>query len=148
MSKVFNSVFEVSLRLLILLSENENKEMTLDRIAAFDYMAIYGSSFGVADTDLHGENEFGMCEFPTRRSSAQAALKELVLQGLIKVRKTQNGFEYCISDTGIKLCAGLKSDYAAEYRKRIASLAVTYKGKTDVELLGVLTRTSAKSLRR
>ena len=59
MGTVFNSTFEVSLRLLLLLSESGDKGLSIDRIATYEFITIYSRYFGLSDKVLHGENEFG-----------------------------------------------------------------------------------------
>ena len=100
MQKIFNSTFEVSLRLLLLLSTTDGKDMTLDRIAAFDFISIYSRDFGLSDVSLHGDNEFGLSEYASRRSISQKALQELVLDGAVKATSKSNGYCYSITPAG------------------------------------------------
>ena len=71
MQELFNSTFEVSLRLMLLLSTTGDIPMTVDRIAAYDVMTIYSRDFGLSDEVLHGDNEFGLSEFASRRNKTQ-----------------------------------------------------------------------------
>lgn len=41
-----------------------NDGITLDRIAAYDFITIYCEDFGVADRSLNGENGFAFSELP------------------------------------------------------------------------------------
>ena len=83
MLKLFNSTFEVSLRLMLLLSVANDAPMSVDRIAAYDVITIYSRDFGLSNEVLHGDNEFGLSEFASRRSKTQVALRELVLNGSV-----------------------------------------------------------------
>ena len=58
MTRLFNTPFELSLRSALLLSVVERKDMTLDRIAAYDFIAIYGSYFDLTENNLHGLNDY------------------------------------------------------------------------------------------
>ena len=75
MQKLFNSTFEVSLRLMLLLSVTGDVPMTVDRIAAYDVITIYSRDFGLSEEVLHGDNEFGLSEFASRRNKTQIALR-------------------------------------------------------------------------
>ena len=100
MQKLFNSTFEVSLRLMLLLSVTGDVPMTVDRIAAYDVMTIYSRDFGLSDEVLHGDNEFGLSEFASRRNKTQIALRELVLNGAVKALTSEKGFSYQITPAG------------------------------------------------
>ena len=96
MNKIFNTTFESSLRILLLLSVSGDEQMTLDRIADYDFITIYSKYFDISDMALHGENEFGLSEFAARRGMMQSTMKSLVLDGLVSVKRRQNGFQYSI----------------------------------------------------
>ena len=68
--------------------------MTLDRIVAYDFIAIYGRHFGIADANLHGDNDYGFSELSTRRAVLQDSLKALVLDGLVRATRQSEGFCY------------------------------------------------------
>ena len=106
MNKIFNTTFESSLRILLLLYVSEDEQMTLDRIADYDFITIYSKYFGISNMALHGENEFGLSEFAARRGMMQSTMKSLVLDGLVSVKRRQNGFQYSISAVGKTVAGG------------------------------------------
>ena len=116
MNKIFNTTFESSLRILLLLYVSEDEQMTLDRIADYDFITIYSKYFGISNMALHGENEFGLSEFATRRGMMQSTMKSLVLDGLVSVTCRQNGFQYSISAVGKTVAGKLESEYASNYK--------------------------------
>ena len=126
MDRIFNSVFEVSLRMVLLLSLSEGNPLSLDRVAAYDFITINSRYFGYSDAVLHGENEFGLSEYASRRHLAQQALRELVLDGAVRVAYGTMEFFYSITESGIKMAQGFKSEYAMKYlqlaRKTISKL--------------------------
>ena len=65
-NRLFNTPFELSLHVVLLL-DVANAGITLDRIAAYDFMAIYCEDFGVADKSLNGENGFAFSELRKRK---------------------------------------------------------------------------------
>ena len=57
-AKLFNSTFEMELRILLLLLENGGKQYTVDRIVAIDFITCYSSDFSLPYGNLHGENSY------------------------------------------------------------------------------------------
>lgn len=146
--KVFNTTFEISMRLLLMLSLVNKRGLTLDSLVTADFIANYSKEFGLADNNLHGDNEFSFSEFSIRRSLAQDAIKQLVLEGMIEVSYSKTGFSYSISERGQAFCNTLTSDYAKEYRL-YAKEAIEYMdSKKEKELLSLISREASKSLRK
>lgn len=148
MTKLFNSTFEVSLRIIMLLSAIAGTEMTIDRIVAYDFMSVYGRYFGLSDENLHGDNNYGFSEFSTRRTVVQDALKTLVTDGLIKASRHDVGFCYEVSQSGRKFAKNQKTDYAAEYCRIVKATHKKYKSKSEVELMTAISNKSTEALRR
>ena len=115
MSNLFNTTFENSLRVLLVLAADAKKPKTADMIAAVDFLTIYGGTLGLTDTNLHGENPFSFSEFTSRRELVFDAVKELVVKGLVTAEKCQTGFCYKISPIGMNVVSSLDSDFATEY---------------------------------
>ena len=88
---------------MLLLSQTADVNMTIDRIVAYDFISLYSRHFDLAEINLHGDNEYGFSELSARRTVMQAALKELVLDGLAKAIRRKDGFCYEITDTGTTL---------------------------------------------
>ena len=148
MTKLFNSTFEVSLRALLLLSQTTDANMTLDRLVMYDFISVYGRHFDMADINLHGDNEYGFSELSARRTVMQAALKELVLDGLIKASRRQEGFCYEITGLGTAFCKKQTTAYAETYRKLAIATHKKYKGMTEVEIMAVISSKAIHALRR
>lgn len=146
MSSVFNTSFEVSLRVLLALSVC-GKPRTVDMIAAMDFISVYGKNFGIAETNLHGDNSYKYGEFANRRVMVRKALKLLVLDGMVDVYEKDGGFHFAINDAGEAFCASLSSEYATEYAE-IAEKVVTYiDGKSERQITAEISRQSVASLR-
>lgn len=133
---------------MLLLSVVVDGKMTLDRIAAYDFIAIYSHYFGLADANLHGDNDYGFSEFSARRAVLQEALKTLVLDGLAKATRRSEGFCYEITDAGRKFCLSQKTDYANTYRQSVKNAHKKFGTKSEVDLMTVISRKSSEALRR
>lgn len=148
MTKLFNSTFEVSLRALLLLSQTTDENMTIDRLVAYDFISLYSRYFDLADINLHGDNEYGFSELSARRAVMQAALKELVLDGLTRATRRKDGFCYEITDTGAAFCQKQTTDYANTYRQLARTTHKKFKTMTEVEIMAVISQKATHALRR
>lgn len=148
MQKIFNTSFEVSLRLLLLLAAADGQAMTVDRIAAYDFITIFSKDFKLSETSLHGDNEFGLSEFASRRHSSQLALRELVLDGAVKATSTKQGFCYMITTAGQGAAQRMSTQYAVDYKKLVKITMERFRRLADVEVLAMINDTSQDSIRR
>ena len=73
-NKVFNTAFENMLRLLLLV-DTLNGPANVDRLAALDFICIYGKKCKVLDRNLHGDNAFGFAEFANKREKIRGCDK-------------------------------------------------------------------------
>lgn len=142
---LFNTTFENALRLLILLDVFDYPQ-TLDMLYAVDFMATYGKTFNITESNLNGDNQYKFSEFASRREAVKVALKELVLDGLIQALNLNDGIAYTISSEGEDYCNSLESEYATEYRRNAQLVIKSVSGKTERELISSINKMSAKSL--
>ncbi|WP_418751654.1 ABC-three component system middle component 2 [Frisingicoccus sp.] len=148
MNKIFNTTFESSLRILLLLSVSEDEQMTLDRIADYDFITIYSKYFGISNMALHGENAFGLSEFAARRGMMQSTLKLLVLDGLVSVKRRQSGFQYFISEVGKTVAEKMETEYANNYKILARKTVEHFKGQSESKIMRTISNTSTDFLRR
>lgn len=145
-NKLFNSSFENSLRLLILLDEITEPK-SLDMLYAADFMCVYGATFQLAQTDLNGENPYKFSEFASRREVVQSALKALVLDGFAVPVKLDRGIAYTISSEGEDYCQLLDSEYASEYRQVAARIVKVIGIRSERTVIRKINHMSAESLK-
>lgn len=147
MSNIFNTSFEISLRVLLTLESAPLQWWTADLIAASDFITVYSGDFGITAVNLHGVNSFKYSEFALRREMVKEALKALVARDLIDVKSAQDGFMYTLSKNGGECCGEIESSYAQSYRELAASVREKFADKTDREVLRLINRNSISSLR-
>lgn len=148
MNNIFNTTFEVSLRVLLTLEASSREWVSADRISASDFVTVYGKEFGIADENLHGENSYKYSEFSLRRELVKEALKSLVAHGLVFVQATSDGFLYTLSKTGGEYCAELESEYAQSYRDIASTVKQFISNKSERGLLLLINRNSLSALQR
>lgn len=146
-NKLFNTPFELSLHVVLLLDVTDTG-LTLDRIAAYDFIAIYCEDFGVADRSLNGENGFAFSELSARRNLTKTAIKDLVVDGLVVATDDETGILYSVSESGRKMSEGFQSEYAERYKELVRLVVEKYGNYSDVQLFNEINRQSTKSLRR
>ena len=140
MDKIYNTVFEVSLRLLLFLATDSKAVNTVERIAAIDLITLNARNFGIADDNLHGDGDFRFGEFSLRREMVKKALQELVLNGMVAIKNTKVGFCYEISEKGKECCAEFDSEYADEYYTILIKVTEACRNKTEREILSLINR--------
>ncbi len=145
MNNVFNTTFEVSLRILLALSV-DGKPRTADMIAAVDFITVYGNNFGISETNLHGDNNYKYGEFANRRVMIKKALKSLVLEGMIDVYEKEGGFHFAINDAGEMFRTSLSSKYAVEYVQAAKNAVAYIAGKSEREIITGINRMSTTTL--
>ena len=148
MNKIFNTTFETSLRILLLLSVSESEQMTLDRMADCDFITIYSKYFGLSGMALHGENNFGLSGFAARRGMMQSTLKSMVLDGLVSVKRRENGFQYSISSVGKNVVCKMESEYAKDYKQLARKTVEHFKGQSEQKIMRTISKISTEFLRR
>lgn len=129
-SKVFNTVFENMLRVL-LLADTLDAPANVDRLAALDFICIYGKKCKVLDKNLHGDNEFGFAEFANKREKITEAIKLSVRNDFINVEHTDQGFLYSINDRGREVVQNIQSSYSKAYTVGAKIVCRKFSGFTD-----------------
>lgn len=146
MNNLFNTEFEVSLRVLLTLETAREQMLTEDMISAADFISVYGKEFGTADKNLHGDNKYKFSEFALRRELVRKAIRQLVLDDLIHVTSSKKGFSYSINQRGLNYITNFTSDYAEAYRRLTAQTLILIADKTERDVLKLINRRSLSSM--
>jgi hypothetical protein len=121
---------------------------TAEKLAALDFVAIYGASFGITESNLHGDGDYKFSEFAVRRELTQKALRELVQRGFVKVANSSYGFVYTITEAGKAFCEELTDEYAAEYRENLVFVADEIGEMSERDITAFINQHSVNSLKR
>ena len=114
MKQIFNTIFENSVRILIILYRLK-KPVSSDMLSILDFLNLYNNTLGLGGKDLNGKNSFAFCEYLTRQSIIKESVKDLALYGLIDINKTVNGFCYSINNKGEIFVESLTDKYKNDY---------------------------------
>lgn len=85
-------------------------------------------------------------ELSNRNELAEAAIKELVLDGLADV-KIEEGYQFKISNAGKKYAKTFKSEYAMQYRNIAIAAIKEFRGSTDYDLEKSINENAVNSLK-
>lgn len=114
--KIFNTEFEVSMRILLLLNEF-SIPLDVDKILYLDYFTINANNYGISRININGNGMYMINELTVQYSLIKSSVKSLVLQGFIDVRNTNEGYMYIINSEGKSLCNEMTSDYSKLYKE-------------------------------
>ena len=148
MSDVFNTLFELSLRVLLVLKTAGKCDVTADMIAAVDFITVYGKDFGISEGNLHGDNNFKFSEYAVRRDNINKAVKLLVLDGLVTVEVQPNGFAYSITNAGSAYCDKFENEYAKAYKALAQRTWQLVSRKSERTVIELINRHSISSVKR
>lgn len=131
---LFNSPHELSYRVLLLLNAHGNSKVSVDRLAALDFISVYGIDFNISEENLHGINRFRFSEYAGRRRGINDSIKLLVVLGYVQFHPLKKGFLYSITQKGKRLCQMLNDDYATQYTKNAINAILFSKEYSDRDL--------------
>ena len=143
---VFNSTFEMELRVLLLMSAAKKKAYSIERIVSLDFIVCYAGYFQLPYLNPQGDNQYMFSELASRRERLQEAVKGLVVQGLLNV-EMDNGYVFSITDAGSKYIRKLKSEYALQYKAIAADAIKRFKDYSDLQLDHMINDSAVKSVR-
>lgn len=116
------------------------ENMTVDKIAAIDFITIYAHDFGYCEYNLNGNNGFSFSEAASKRVLVGKAIKQLVLDGLVSAVQSKRGFTYEITPRGAQVCDEMTSDYSDLYIEMSQQVFMHIGNKSEVEILTFINR--------
>lgn len=144
--KLFNTSFEMAMRILLLTSCLPEMCFSRTRLVVLDFMSCYAKNFDLLSRNLHGDNDFMYAEMASRQSLVVEAIKKLVRQEILEVR-IDKGYFYKITNYGIQLSSKFSSTYAKEYCTAAALALQKYGYKSDEKLLNIIHTRSIKNIK-
>lgn len=140
--KVFDTPFETSLRVILLLNEVDSDKSS-DYIQAIDFISLYSHYFGFEERNLNGNNPFLFCEYTSRRNLIKEALRLLTLKGYVQPTAMDSGFLYRITTTGRNFASSLDTTFADKYRKIVGVVLIE---TSDIDETTLISKLNDKAL--
>ena len=114
-SSVFNSVYETSMRLVLLLFAFD-APLSSEELFVFDFVSTYGKEFGLTDVSLNGDSEFTLSKATLRRKRVVEAVSYLVRNGYITLIAEGNETKYELTERGNEFYKKIsQSGYSEKY---------------------------------
>lgn len=114
-SSVFNSVYETSMRLALLLFAFD-APLSSEELFVFDFVATYGKEFGLTDVSLNGDSEFTLSKATLRRKRVMESISYLVRNGYITLIAGKNETKYELTERGNEFYKKIsQSGYSEKY---------------------------------
>ena len=146
-NRLFNSILETELRLLLLLEAEKRKAMSLERLICLDFISCYAENYQLPYINLHGENELMYGEIASRKMLSQDAIRDLVVKGLVEV-SVDNGYIYKINKADRKYINSMQSEYAKQYREIAAEALSLFKKYSDEDLNNMIQKDGIDAIRK
>lgn len=144
MINLFNSSFEMGLRVVLLMS-TYNKACTKERIFCLDFITSYAETFDFPFENLHGNNKFMFGELSNRRALLQEALKDLVTSGLVLAKIENKEYMFSVTRAGKKYAGAFENEYAKEYSAIAKAVVKKHKKASDQDLIDIIQKRSLDS---
>lgn len=113
--KIFNTEFEVSMRILILL-DCANSWLSDDKIIYLDFFSLYSKTYEIQDENLNGDCSFMISDLTVQRNLYKKSIKELAVDGFIRIKADETGYSYKINKNGSSLVSEMETEYAMKYK--------------------------------
>lgn len=136
-SSVFNSVYETSMRLVLLLNTFDCP-LSSEELFVFDFIATYGKEFNLTDVSLNGDSEFTLCKAALRRKKVMEAISYLVRNGYIMPIIAKSETKYELTDKGNEFYKKISmSGYSEKYilTVELGKKELFYKGNKALDLI-------------
>ena len=143
-AKIFNTVFETSLRVILLLSEKS--PLTEIQITGIDFITTYAKYFDAGMMNLNGDGHVLLASYSSRQKVMKEAIKKLVVEDFTAPLQTKTGFVYCLTENGVKLAEDLRSEYACNYRTLVKKIPKQVFEMPDHKLIQLITELSKKAV--
>ncbi|EGR1125487.1 threonine transporter RhtB [Vibrio cholerae] len=117
MSDVFNTPFELGLRMVHLLMALYPKKVDLQRLVYFDYAAIYSADLNGPES-LHTPVPLRGGEYASRREIIEEGLYLMAQRSFIDVQADDGGISFQLGENGPALVGLIGGEYSRELYKR------------------------------
>jgi hypothetical protein len=137
--ELFNSPFELGIRMVILLLAMYPRKTDLQRLVYLDYAAIYSADLG-GPPSLHTPVPLRGTEYLSRRHVIEEGLYRMATHDLIEVSATSDGIEYLAGEGAASFVALIGSKYSLKLFER-CKWAAEYTGSLSISQFQELFRT-------
>lgn len=128
--KIFNTEFEVSMRILILL-DCANSWLNDNKIIYLDFFSLYSKTYEIQDENLNGDCSFMINDLTIQRNLYKKSIKELAIDGFIQIKADDTGYSYKINSNGSSLVSKMETEYAMKYKTIAETIIKKFSNYSD-----------------
>lgn len=132
-TKVFNTPFELGVRMVFLLLALHPRKADLQRLVYLDYAAIYSADLGGPDS-LHTPVPLRGGEYASRREVIEEGLYLMATRSFVDVIANETGILYGVGENGPSLTGLIGGAYSRALFERCRWVASEFGAKSDSEL--------------
>ena len=139
MSEVFNTPFELGVRMVYLLMALYPRKVDLQRLVYFDYAAIYSADLDGPES-LHTPVPLRGGEYTSRREVIEEGLYLMAQRSFVDVEASPSGISYQLGENGPALVGLIGGEYSRDLYNRcqwVASVLGDEDDKALERLFGV-----------
>lgn len=114
--KIYNTPFEVGIRILILLVRCE-RPLDIEEITTYDYLLLHSSEMDKEIKSLHPDNPFYVMELYSKRNVIQKSITLLISKGLVLCEYNSNGISYKPTEIANNFLEYFESSYFLKLMK-------------------------------
>ena len=118
MNRIYNSNFEIAIRILLILRAIPSKQSSIHRLMILDHLALNTFDIG-GPASLHAPVPNRGVQVYSRKELIQSSIELLVSKELLEVKPTPRGINYLISDFGIQYLTYFESKYFVLLSERV-----------------------------
>lgn len=133
MNSVFNTPFELGIRMVHLLRALHPAKSDLQRLMYLDYAVIYSGDVGGPES-LHTPVPLRGAEYTSRRQVIEHGLCLMTIHSFVDVVACEMGILYGLGENGLALIELLGGDYSRKLSNRCEWVASELGDKNDAEL--------------
>ena len=133
MNEVFNTPFELGVRMVYLLMALYPRKVDLQRLVYFDYAAIYSADLNGPES-LHTPVPLRGGEYTSRREVIEEGLYLMAQRSFVDVEAAHSGISFQLGENGPALVGLIGGEYSRELYKRCQWVASTLGDKDEKDI--------------
>lgn len=134
--KIFNSEYEIRLRILLLL-KIATVPLSVDKITALDFITVYGEDFDTGGHNIHGNSPYRFAEIANRRKMVNESVRYNVMDGMLDVNIT-DGYLYSLSERGQEYVDSFGCSYVTGYFENARKAIMKYGELSEASLMKII----------
>lgn len=131
--KIYNTPYEIGIRVLVLLDKSE-KPLDLQRLIIYDYLVLHYGDIDNRYQSLHPDNPFHATELFIRRDMIINSIKLICRKGLVDIKLLNTGIYYKSNELGHNFLSYFESGYFNKLKDNATLVIDKFEKYSDTNL--------------